>query len=138
MHCQETDGFDEKSAKIRDELAKLFGNVQVRALASQEAPLSNHPNSCLKVPCAPGIFPLQGNVRKQLISSVYVDKNFRDIFKYLCICSGWVKNQHSISEEDDGLTAQVTGPPGSGKHNLSFVCILLLKFKVYLDICFIA
>lgn len=62
-----------------------------------------------------GVFPVfrMPQVEERKVS-VYVDKNYRKIFEFLKYQSGW----SNTTDKDPNLSprsAQVCGPPGSGK-----------------------
>lgn len=97
-----------------------LNDTRVNALDSQEEPAADV--HVLDVPVLRGVYPVEED-SKAAKKSVYVDKNFRAIFDYLHEQSGWKPSQKEGMEDP---TAQISGPPGSGKFQCT-VCAARVK-----------
>jgi hypothetical protein len=86
----------------------VHGVLNIRKLPTQSAPAEGA--ETLTVFCLPGVFPSSREF-PDLTKEVYTQKNFTDVFEYVCAQSGW-----RVTEKTEGSrSAQVNGPPGSGK-----------------------
>ena len=100
--------------KIVDVLSE-WGDVHVTKPPTQEDLLNDH--DVLVVHCQPGLFPAFGSHLVDKTMSVYVNKNFREIFQYLKLQSGW--EAPASGEVKRSRSAQVSGPQGSGQKMLN-------------------
>jgi hypothetical protein len=107
-----------------EKVLKVFlsiGSVTVKKLQSQ--PDLTPGVGVIDMPCCYGVFPVHSSELNIETMSVFVDKNFDDIFKFVTANSGWNTNCTKA-----GIL--VDGPPGSGKeidcylHDFpSFLCV---------------
>lgn len=83
-------------------------------------------DSLMIVYCTPGVFPVTRSRLKEQSMVVYVDRNFKDIFQFIKRESGWETVDEGVAKFTEGepsgnrlklgRSAEVSGPPGSGKN----------------------
>lgn len=79
---------------------------------------------------------------------VYVDRNFKDIFRFFELESGWGNVDDGVTEPTDkqpfdekvkvvGGSAEVSGPPGSGKSTAAFAALRYLSTKFNKSVAYV-